>query len=298
MKNKKRFNNLKTLWEINPSKPLHRHSIFWAPILVFVPWALTLSYPTWCLCWPNTVEYDEILKTQGFPIFIASLAVPFTVIINRFHSSYQRAESNRLMLKNMTFNQYFEHRSHFFSHLENLNLKTPYANFVIIKEPDLLYKIVFPLNKIDHQDMSAPNEVVTSKIRNYIDEVQSHINLAIKKRANGEDPFQEITPQEFLLKVGRPFGIHIDKNILNHVYGNSGNGCKSMFDLIFRSFLEVVQFAGQFSHERFGGWTPVLAFDPLIKSLPNETLSGFEKYLLDMLINNMKDDEFNDQFSK
>ncbi|MUH73629.1 hypothetical protein [Psychrosphaera haliotis] len=296
MKNKTRINKLKTFWEINRNKPLHKHYIFWAPILLFVPWALILSFPTWCLCWPNTANYDEILKTQGFPIFIASLAVPFTVVINRFHSSYQRAESNRLMLQNMTFNQYFEHRMHFFTYLESLKFRHPYNTFVSINDPDRLYKIVFPLNKIDYQDMSAPNDIVTEKIRNNVKEVHNYVVGFINEMDKGVDPFSEVLPLEFLSKVGESFGVHIDQDILIHVNREGKKEVKSIFHLVFYSFLEVMQSAGQFSHKNFGGWTPVMALDPLLKSLPDKKLEEFEKYLVDRIIADLGDDEIENKF--
>ncbi|GAW97252.1 MULTISPECIES: hypothetical protein [Colwellia] len=113
------------LFKIEPNIPLHKNIVFWLPIVFFVTPALVLSFPTWCFCWPNPEAYEAILATQAFPVFIASLAIPFTVAINRFHSSSQRAESNRLAQQNMTFNQYFEHRNHFYKHVETMLLREP-----------------------------------------------------------------------------------------------------------------------------------------------------------------------------
>jgi hypothetical protein len=259
------FNLIKV---INPSKPLHHHGIFWLPILVFIPLALLLSFPTWCFCWPTPENYEAILKAQSFPVFIASLAIPFTVVINRFHSSSQRAEANRLALQNMTFNQYFDHRTQFYKFTESVSLGEPFCNFITINNPDALYTIIFPLNKIDHQNMSAPSDEVSAIIKRRIHYLSKHLNHIIKEyvkngRVNNFDSIR------FLIKLGKPFGVSFSKDIIDYVNSSGDKNTKSVLDLCFCGFREVVLMAGGFSHIGMGGWTTIMAFSELLNSTQN-----------------------------
>ena len=276
---------LPSFCKIDPSQPLHKHFIFWLPIAIFVLPALVLSLPTWCLCWPEPTEYESILKTQGLPAFIASLAIPFTVAVTRFHSSAQRAETNRLAEQNMTFNHYFDHRTHFFKHVESMELSEPYSHFVEVKDPDALYKIIFPLNKMDYQNMSAPKEEVEKVIFKKVDSVVRYVDKFIVDYFDGNDPFIDSKVIDFVARIGRPFGITIKPEVVYFVRVKNNRVDRTVLNLIFYSFLEVVQSAGKFSHKGFGGWTPALSLDPLFKSTQDsKEFNEFSEFLRESLL--------------
>jgi len=287
---------LSELLKIKPDEPLHMHGIFWLPIIVFVTPALILSFPTWCLCWPEPYQYESILKAQGFPIFIASLAIPFTVAINRFHSSAQRAfsskqsvESNRLTQQNMTFNHYFEHRNHFFSYVDKMLLSEPYRHCIKITEPDKLYAIIFPKNKIDHQDMSAPTDDVNKAIQKATNKVEGHIDGYLSEFMNGKELFKNETAHNFILKTGEPFGITLTDEVINYVDNNS----KTVLDLCFSSVLNVIQKAGQFSHEGFDAYAPISLLKPLSlkKKYDFEHFDEFISHLESCLVFELPDEK-------
>ena len=59
-------------FSIDDELPLHKHTVFWWPIVFFLGWALLLTKAFWCLCWPNPSDYEVLLNQLGFPVFIAS----------------------------------------------------------------------------------------------------------------------------------------------------------------------------------------------------------------------------------
>ncbi|WP_143760142.1 MULTISPECIES: hypothetical protein [Colwellia] len=151
---------------------------------------------------------------------------------------------------------------------------------------------MFPLNKIDHQDMSAPNKLVTERISKCVNSVFEFINPYVIDLANGKELFEKESAATFVAKIGEPFGIKFDENIVKYVDKAGNKDIKSTLDLCFFSLLEVVQKAGQFSHKNFGGWTPVLALDPLLKSTnDNKELNQFVIYLDRSLIFSLPDEE-------
>ena len=151
---------IKKIFSIEPDRALHKHWAFWLPIVLFLGLALVLSSPAWCLCWPNIENYENILKQQSFPIFVASICIPVTVAINRFHSSAQQVKSNALNEENMAFNHYFDHRNHFYDYLNKVLLPEPERHYIKIINPLELYEIIFPLNSPNKTNMRAPNEDV------------------------------------------------------------------------------------------------------------------------------------------
>jgi hypothetical protein len=255
------------IFTMNADKPLHHNFIFWLPIIIFVPLGLLLSFPMWCLCIPSVTDYNAILEALGLPIFIASLSLPFTIAIGRFHGSAQRAKANQLAEKNMAFNHYFDHRNHFFKFTSEMKLPKPFCNFVTIEEPSKLYEIIFPMNKIDNQNMSAPKDVVTNAITAKITSIFNFTNPLVVKVSEDKDPFDGNDVFEFLNKIGAQFGLAFSERIA--AYDSQKYSESPILDLCFKGILTTIQEAGTFSHTGFGGWTVPLALDPLLKSTQN-----------------------------
>lgn len=130
---------------VNEKLPLHKLGAFWFPIVLFLTPAIALAFPYFCLCWPDTSDYETLLKQLAFPTFVASLCLPFTVAVGRFHGSKQRAKANNLTEANNTFNHYYSHRQHFVDYLktkENILFK----DIIKLKDAYLLYSFIFEEN--------------------------------------------------------------------------------------------------------------------------------------------------------
>lgn len=260
------INAIKNKLSISPDLALHKHYVFWLPIVLFVGLALIVSFPTWCFCWPAPSDYESILKQQGFPIFIASLSIPITVAVNRFHASSQKAKANELTIQNLAFNHFFDHRKHFNDYLNNVRLPEPQRNFVELVDSNELYSIVFPLNKPNALNMNAPKDVVTEDLEERGKQLFEYINKFVLVHSKGNDPFIDISATEFINKIAEPFGMVLNSNIIEHI--DFREAC-SVMHLSFTSILATINKIGQFSHTDFGGWVPVLALLPLIQSTKN-----------------------------
>lgn len=255
---------------IDPNLPLHRHLLFWAPIVFFVLPAIYLSVPTWCFCWPELKDYEYLVKQQGFPIFIASLAIPFTVIVNRFHASSQRAESNRIANQNMAFNHYFDHKKHFLEHCNLIKLDEPFCNFIKITNTDKLYKLIFPLNLPNFQDMSCPIDIVKLECNARAEVILSSINKELSKNPNDFDA------NVLIEKIGSCFGISIDNSITNYVKQGARES-ESILALCFYGILDVLQKAGHFSHFGFERWMPTRVLEQLFLILNDKRFENINK---------------------
>jgi hypothetical protein len=267
---KKNDSNLyfRDIFTMNADKPLHHNFVFWLPIIIFVPLGLLLSFPMWCLCIPSAENYKAILEALGLPVFVASLSLPFTIAIGRFHGSAQRAKANQLAEKNMAFNHYFDHRNHFFKFISEMKLPKPFCDFVTIEQPSNLYAIIFPLNKIDNQNMSAQKDVVTDAIAAKVLSIHNFTNPLVKKVSEGKDPFGPNEVFEFLNKIGAQFGLAFSERVVGCIAPQKAR-MGTTIDMCFQGILTTIQEAGTFSHTGFGGWTVPLALDPLLKSTQN-----------------------------
>lgn len=251
---------------INPDKPLHSHFLFWLPILIFIPLAIVLLFPAWCLCWPSPDKYSAIVEFLRLPTFVASLAIPFTVAIGRFHGSAQRAKSNQLTEKNMTFNHYFDHRGHFYQFLEKIKLPEPYNHFVTISEPSILYELTFPLNSLEKQDMSFDVLTTYGLIANKIKDISDLTRPMMQHVDDGAEPFEMITANFYLNKIGKQFGLTFSEKIVKYVMpiGVPNHG---VLQLCLDAIDTVLMESFKFSHHASSLWTP----PPLIASLESKS---------------------------
>ncbi|MEM5546989.1 hypothetical protein [Pseudoalteromonas fuliginea] len=87
----------------------------------------------------NSATLNDFAKFYAFPI--AALAVPLTfgVMFNRFHSSKQKAKSNRLVENNNTANNFYTHYKYFREHCELVIEKQSIEINI-----DIFYNFIFP----------------------------------------------------------------------------------------------------------------------------------------------------------
>ncbi|OJF67567.1 hypothetical protein BK026_01470 [Alteromonas sp. V450] len=158
-------------FEFNPfvvdeKLPLHKLSAFWLPIIIFLTPAIALALPYFCLCWPETSNYDLLLKQLGFPTFIASLCLPLTVAVGRFHGSKQRAKANNLTESNNTFNHYYSHRQHFVDYLKTKE-SSLFNDIIVLNDAYLLYSFIFDKNSETEVTFNLNFNNVKERLKSY-----------------------------------------------------------------------------------------------------------------------------------
>ena len=285
---------MKRIFYVNPDKPLYKLWMFWLP-LIFVLIALSVSYPTWCLCLPHPTEYETILKTQGLPIFIASLSIPLMVAVTRFHSSAQRAKSNQIAEQNNAFNNYFDHRRHF-DEFMRVRLSQPHlSKYVILEDSGKIYDLLFPNNSYEVRNLDASSEEISilvkekvkglhgflngyvTEFQNYEDAEREAIKASDKNEINqnlelshlkgASDPLKETEPKEFLRRMGGPFGLTLKLECVEEmaVKGSQKKGKAGALKVCFGLLIQVFNETSNFKGVNWGGWLPTLALDPKFK---------------------------------
>lgn len=189
---------------INEYLPLHKLSAFWLSIAIFVGPAIILAYPYFCLCWPEPSSYDELLKHLGFPTFIASLSLPLTVAIGRFHGSKQRASANMLTRNNNAFNHFYNHRQHFVDYLEGKE-KVLFNDIIKLDDAYLLYAFMFSENDESHVSFHLDLDKVTRELSVFYTGQLNAKRLNVYSTYN--DTFQI---NEIIESVVAPIGLKLD----------------------------------------------------------------------------------------
>lgn len=120
------------------------------------------------------VTLNDFAKYYAFPI--ASLTVPLTlgVMFNRFHSSKQKAKSNRLVEVNNTANNYFSHFQHFKTYIQNIENKDDLNTFQIeMHSTPSLYKAFLINSTLKNNNFDIP-KIVADDFINELKKKYSH----------------------------------------------------------------------------------------------------------------------------
>ncbi|MEM9103994.1 MAG: hypothetical protein AAGB12_16935 [Pseudomonadota bacterium] len=253
--------------KIDDEKPLHMHLVFWLPILIFVSLGIGLTIPFWCFCWPSPLDYDVLLKQLGFPVFIASIALPITVAIGRFHGSKQRARANKLNEINIAFNHYFDHRQYFFDYLDKTAIPEMYRGLITVEDPDIVYSLFFPHNKINRQDFTIKKDVFENTLKKMTDKLFTHVNkwvIAVQENRES-DNFSAF--EDFYCTMPKMFGFRFNKTTSKAFADYADNTDITFFSFCFEGIRDTLQSIQSFNHVQRRGWSVVLAFQPFIDSL-------------------------------
>jgi len=89
----------------------------------------------------STETLSDFAKFYAFPITALTIPLTLGVMFNRFHSSKQKAKSNRLIEQNNLVNNYFSHFSNFNSYTDTLEVK--YKSVGLKLSAQRLYRILF-----------------------------------------------------------------------------------------------------------------------------------------------------------
>ncbi|WP_063705165.1 hypothetical protein [Pseudoalteromonas gelatinilytica] len=187
---------LKKFWDwildfirIDEDIALHENRIFWIVVLVpfgFIFWlffSLTQDLIIDGLFNPHVSSESlaSFINYYAFPITLLTIPVTLAVMINRFHSSKQKAKSNRLVEQNNMANNFYNHYKYFFEHCEAINAR--FASSEITIKPEVLYKKMFPhssINKnVNEVDISIIDEAFKSYVSNFYNFIKHEKNVGL-----------------------------------------------------------------------------------------------------------------------
>ena len=265
--------------------PLHKHMVFWWPILFFVGWALLLTVPYWCFCWPSPTDYEALLKQLGFPIFVASLCLPISVAVGRFHASKQRAKANTLTVENNAFNNYFAHRNHFMEHIGNAGIPKEYEGFIEVYDSDKLYKTVFPQNSLSEQNFRINKFTYKAQLRRKLKSLYGHINTFVIEVEEGEVERDHEEFEAFARTIPHAFGFRFSDGFAKF-YGDYAKRTNfTFFSLCFLAIKYTLLSVHAFNHIQTVGWLIETEFEPYLTSLEeNEALINADAKAMEYMV--------------
>jgi len=190
--------------KLDENAPLNKHFLFWWPVILFVGMGLYLSSPNWCLCLPRVEQYKAIMEFLAFPIFIASVAVPISVVISRFHSSKLAAKANELSEKNNAFNHYFDLKRHFKDYLDIELKKIRNNQSIKIIDTEKLFETIFPKNSWEKTNLTSSIEDVVESYCAWVESLDKNLmNIEIVNHTKKE--FNEVARQIGISMLNRAF---------------------------------------------------------------------------------------------
>lgn len=248
-------NSLKNIFRyffgIHEDKALHQNRIFW--IVVLVPLSI--------ICWlVYTLTQDLIadgvfnphvsseslasfVNYYAFPITMLTVPLTLAVMINRFHSSKQKAKSNQLVEQNNSANNFFNHYNYFSEHCEKIEKQFSWLSVNVA--PQLLYRNLFPKSSVTNFTTNIEKTFIDEyvvKLEDAIDSFNVHIKNTegeeVEQVFNRGTSTESSTTTCFLIN---PYtskfnfdGIVFEKEIKNKE--EFINCCRNQFDLIFMIF--------------------------------------------------------------
>jgi len=147
---------LNKLFCVNGSVALHKNIIFWVTTLSPLVFAMILAHP---LTVGQTLElsvngYANFITIFNLPLWVASASLVLGVLVNRFHSSEQRAATLMLSMRQNNFSNYLNHRDHFQKYLKPIS-----ESLGIDVDPFKIYGIVFSSSTPANVDISLSDGV-------------------------------------------------------------------------------------------------------------------------------------------
>lgn len=124
------------------------------------------------------VTLNDFAKYYAFPI--ASLTVPLTfgVMFNRFHSSKQKAKSNRLVEQNNSANNFFNHYKYFSEYCEKMQER--YVDCGLKIKPEVCYKSLFRESSVENFITSVDIEFIKHYFISLTDEISKYKDIVNK----------------------------------------------------------------------------------------------------------------------
>ena len=198
------LNLLGECFKVEEDKALHENKLFWVVVLVplffivWISWRLTAELITKGLYNPHVSSESlaSFVNYYAFPIALLTVPLTLAVMINRFHSSKQKAKSNRLVEQNNSANNFFNHYKYFVEHCEALKKRHPESSFNL--SPELLYKILFPSSSVSNFTTELNSNFIkdvsvkfNSVIELYTEHVEKYFISVIATASNVDDVHQD-----------------------------------------------------------------------------------------------------------
>ncbi len=176
---------LKRIWlwiadcfRIHEDKALHKNKSFWFAIFFPMFWigliflALTMELQNEGLFNPRITSdaLNGFVKFYAFPITLLTLPLTFAVMVNRFHSSKQKAKSNNLVERNNIANNYFSHFDSFKNYCEELEKKHSKINTEF--NAQILYQSIFINSNITNFNPKVSKSQINSLISRFLNEIE------------------------------------------------------------------------------------------------------------------------------
>lgn len=182
-------------FKVQEDRALHENKLFWLVVLVplafigWVFWKLTELLKTEGLYNPiiNAESLAGFVNYYAFPIALLTLPLTLALMINRFHSSKQKAKSNRLVEKNNTANNYFSHFNSFKEYCEQLEVIHENKSLKIF--PQRLYQFIFFNSNLTNFEPEVSEQLIQTIISSIKDEIflfEEHIADNKKDNNYGE----------------------------------------------------------------------------------------------------------------
>lgn len=201
------------------------------------------------------------MKDAAYPIFVASLAIPFGVMIGRFHGSAQRKLANDLSNTGMSFNRFYDHRKHFYDFLRE-NYKPPQrvAQAVYVSKKATFYRFLFPANSPELNNFEMDDEA----FRAIAERTREKIEVSIASFQEKSISESEVSPDDalnFVSEILNQLGLSITDTFQEEFTDTADN---SIFEFLLlcikESLREGFQFAETDSMSKLG-WYFHLSID-------------------------------------
>jgi len=202
-------------FKIDEKTALHLHAAFWYPLIIFLALGISLSIPLWCFCIPTPLDYKAIMDELALPIFVSSIALPFTISVARFHSSKQTARSISIAIENQSFSQFMDHKKYIEDFFDSELLNTHTFHQYELKSKHNLYSFFFPENDINHvnKEMANIDEYFERFMKIFEDEM-SAMSKSMESSASKEyktAPWHALNnSSQFLIKFGLALKLNSD----------------------------------------------------------------------------------------
>lgn len=208
---------------------LHENKLFW--FVVMLPLAF-IGWIFWKLTRLLIVEgfYKPIINVESlagfvnyyaFPIALLTVPLTLALMINRFHSSKQKAKSNRLIEKNNTANNYFSHFNSFKEYCEQLEIMHKHKSLKIF--PQRLYQFIFFNSNLTSFEPKVSEKLIKTIISSIKDEIflfEEHQENNKKNNKHGEYDRSESLFEgiDFHCQLNSDKGLHEYFETLSYIY--------------------------------------------------------------------------------
>jgi hypothetical protein len=216
---------------------------------------------------PEPANYEILLKQLGFPLLIASLSVPVSVAVARFHASKQRAMSNRLTEKNNAFNHFFDHRKYFSEYLADSGIPKRYRGLIGVSDINVLYSDTFPRNSVEETNYNSESKWLLGRMATQTKRMIEHINKLVLKVEGDYELVFDAELVSFIEQIPAPFGLKFSRDFSQRFDEVAHISDESFFAVCFTIIKDTLESVHQFNHATTTHESIKDAFEPLLNSL-------------------------------